>query len=92
MRWRPYLVHLLTFLLALGMTFAMVILTHEYGGHSTPGIRIFVANCPGAIVAAWVSLLVGFGPTFYVVTVLANWAFYFYLIKGVTLLIRRFKS
>jgi len=48
-----------------------------------------LANLPGSIVAAWASLLIGEGLTFYVVCALANWAFYFYVIKAALLLKRK---
>lgn len=91
-RWKFSLPACVTFVLALGMTTTMAILGHVYGWHSTPGILISLANCPGAIVGVWASMLVAEGPGFYVLSGLVNWAFYFYVIKGMMLLIRKFKT
>jgi hypothetical protein len=78
---------LFTFVIALALTTSMAIEVYKYGPHSTPGIRFAVANFPVVLVAAWVSLLTGDdNPVMYIVCALANWAFYFGLVKGVLLL------
>jgi hypothetical protein len=82
---------LFTFVLALALATAMAIAAYKYGWHSTPGIRLALANFPGSIVGALVSSLTGDdNPVPYIVCALANWAFYFGLVKGALLLKRKF--
>jgi hypothetical protein len=78
---------LFTFVPALALATAMGIAEYKYCPTSTPGLRLLVANFPGVIVALWVSLLTGDdNPVMYIVCALANWAFYFGLLKGLLLL------
>jgi len=79
-------------LVAAVMAISLAVAVSVYGVHSTPGIRLAIANLPGLIVAAWASTLVGEGILFYSICVLANWAFYYYLAKGAIALHKRLKS
>jgi hypothetical protein len=85
---------LTTLLIAIVLTGSMAAAVHVYGAHSTPGIRLMVANLPGIAFGLWATSLIredpGLYPVLYVVCSLVNWAFYFYLVKAALLLKRRF--
>ncbi len=83
-------IRLTALLIAISLTGSMAAAVHVYGAHSTPGIRLAIANLPGSIVGVWASMLIGETPWLYLVCALANWAFYFYLINAVLLLKHRF--
>jgi hypothetical protein len=83
---------LITLLIAVVLASLMAAAVHIYGAHSAPGIRLAVVNLPGLAVALWASYLVGENLVFYTVCALANWAFYFYLVKGAALLKRRISN
>ena len=85
-----------TLLVAVVLASGVAAAAGKYGAHSTPGIRLFMANLPGSIIVVWVGLLIGKGLMlyggglmFYVLCSLANWAFYFYVIKAALLLKRK---
>lgn len=73
------------------MAAAMAIAVQSQGWHSTAGIRCSLLNLPGAILGGLAgdlaedSLLIVLP-----VTALANWAFYFWTVRGLLLLKHKF--
>jgi hypothetical protein len=86
------ILRLTTLLIAVVLTSSMATAVHAYGAHSTPGLWLAIANFPGIAPGVWVSSLIGESPWLYLVCAAVNWAFYFYLVKVVLLMKRRFLS
>jgi hypothetical protein len=67
---------------------SMIVASSMYGWHSTPVFWLAGPNLPGLTLASSISPERDRDPGawFYPIWLLVNWAFYFLLIKGVTLL------
>jgi len=85
-------IHVIALLIVLVLTGSLAAAAHAYGSHSTPGIRLMLANLPGIAVGLWVGQWIENDYVFYALSALANWVFYFYLIKGALLLKRKLSS
>ncbi|MGD0758086.1 MAG: hypothetical protein ABR921_04205 [Candidatus Sulfotelmatobacter sp.] len=86
-------VHLIALLIVVALTGSMAAAAHAYGWHSTPGIRLMLANIPGIAVGLWVGMWMRENEyVFYVLSAATNWVFYFYLIKGALLLKRKLSN
>jgi len=75
---------------AIAMATAMGVASGLKGWHSTPSFWTAGLNFPGIIAGIWTGIL--FGESMLVtilVTVLVNWAFYYWTVKGILLLKRR---
>ncbi len=69
------------------MAAAMPIAAYPKGWHSTAAIWVGIFNLPGIIPGIWAGTLAGDSVFLtFLVTALANWAFYFWTIKGVMFL------
>ncbi|MFZ0954784.1 MAG: hypothetical protein WAN60_00455 [Candidatus Sulfotelmatobacter sp.] len=84
--------HLIALLIAAALTGSLAAAAHAYGSHSTPGIRLMLANLPGIVVGLWVGQWIENDYVFYALSAVVNWVFYFYLIKGAMLLKRKLSS
>jgi uncharacterized membrane protein YdjX (TVP38/TMEM64 family) len=73
---------------AIALPFALAVVIGVYGVSSNPFILLFIVGLPGTIIGVWAGSAFGennlpFYILFYVVTVLANWTFYYCAVKGV---------
>jgi hypothetical protein len=76
-------------LVAIALACAMAVVTHAYGPHSTPGIRILIVGLPGSLFGVWAGLMFGENQfLFYAVTALVNSVCYFFVLKGLLFLKR----
>ena len=76
------------------LTGSLVIAVEANGWHSTPAIRLAIPNFPGLLMALYVGLLIpqiqNSDLAAYAIAAPVNWVFYFYSIKLVIWLERKF--
>jgi len=80
----------ITLAIAVVLALTMAIAVGQQGWHSTGGIRTALLNFPGIILGAVVGQLVDNELVpIAIATALANWAIYFWVIKGILFLKRQ---